>query len=69
RKFRDMEGFAKVMSIEEVMENKGNLSLQLYVQQTNGSRSEHSTKELLAQIRTGQEAIDVSMTDLYRQLK
>jgi len=67
--FKDIDGFAKVLPNEEVLENKGNLSLQLYVKQANGNASEHSTEELIADIKAGQQAIDGSMRHLFKQLK
>lgn len=67
--FKDIDGFAKVLPNEEVLENKGNLSLQLYVKQANGNVSEHSTEELIADIKAGQQAIDGSMRHLFKQLK
>jgi len=67
-KFKDEEGFAKVMSIKEVLGNKGNLSLQLYViQTTNGTK--HQTKDLIADIKSGQEQISTSLDNLYFKLK
>lgn len=67
--FKDIDRFAKVLPNEEVLENKGNLSLQLYVKQANGNVSEHSTEELIADIKAGQQAIDGSMRHLFKQLK
>jgi type I restriction enzyme M protein len=67
-KFKDIEGFAKVKSNKEVLENNGNLSLQLNVKQAvidNG----HNTEELLAQIKTGQTQINASIENLFKQLK
>jgi type I restriction enzyme M protein len=42
-KFKDADGFAKVMSNAAVLENNGNLSLQLYVKQT-AATNEHNTE-------------------------
>jgi hypothetical protein len=67
-KFKDIEGFAKVKINKEVLENNGNLSLQLNVKQAvidNG----HKTEDLLAQIKTGQTQINTSFDNLYDQLK
>jgi len=67
-KFKDAEGFAKVMSNEEVLENNGNLSLQFYVKQkANGI--EHNTEELIADIKSGQKQINASIENLFTQLK
>lgn len=67
-KFKDAEGFAKVMSNKDVMENNGNLSLQLYVKQTSNG-IEHNTEELIADIRSGQQQINESIENLFSQLK
>ena len=37
-KFKDIEGFAKVMSNKDVLANNGNLSLQLHVKQGRNSK-------------------------------
>jgi type I restriction enzyme M protein len=66
--FKDTEGFAKVMSNAEVLENNGNLSLQLYVKQASSS-IEHKTEDLIADIQSGQKQINASLEGLYEQLK
>ena len=67
-KCKDEEGFAKVMSNKEVLENNGNLSLQLYVKQkANGI--EHNTEDLLTEIKSGQKQINASIETLFSQLK
>lgn len=67
-KFKDAEGFAKVMSNSEVLENNGNLSLQLYVKQAVVD-NEHNTKDLIADIKKGQKQINESLDELFKQLK
>lgn len=67
-KFADVDGFAKVMSNKEVLANNANLSLQLYVKQL-ALENEHTTEALLADIRKGQEEINISLDNLYTQLK
>ena len=67
-KFKDAEGFAKVMSNKEVLENNGNLSLQLYVKQTNNI-IEHDTSKLIADIKAGQKQINNSLENLFTELK
>jgi len=66
--FKDTEGFAKIMSNKEVLENNGNLSLQLYVKQA-ANTNEHNTQDLIADIRTGQKQINTSLDNLFAQLK
>jgi len=67
-KFMDADGFAKVMSNEEVLANNGNLSLQLFVKQA-AIDNEHNTGDLIDEIRDGQEKINSSFENLYSQLK
>ena len=56
------------MSIKDVLENNGNLSLQLYVKQANNN-VEHNTEDLIADIKAGQEGITASLDNLFVQLK
>lgn len=67
-KFKDVDGFAKVLSNEVVLENNGNLSLQLYVKQT-AIDNEHNTETLISNIKTGQKKINTSLDILFTQLK
>jgi type I restriction enzyme M protein len=67
-KFKDAAGFAKVMSNEEVLENNGNLSLQLYVKQV-AIDNEYNTQKLIADIKRGQKEINASLENLFGQLK
>ena len=67
-KFKDVEGFATVKGNKDVLENNGNLSLQLYVKQVaidNG----HNTENLLIEIKSGQIQINTSIENLFSQLK
>lgn len=67
-KFKDVEGFVKVMPNKEVIDNNGNLSLQLYVKQIvieNG----HKTENLISEIKAGQKQINNSIDNLFAQLK
>jgi type I restriction enzyme M protein len=67
-KFEDVEGFAKVMSNAGVLENYGNLSLQLYVKQA-AIEIEHKTEALITEIKGGQQKLNASLDDLFNQLK
>lgn len=67
-KFKDAEGFAKVVSNKEVLDNNGNLSIQLYVTQA-AINNEHNTEELIANIKLGQAQVNESMGQLLFQLK
>jgi len=67
-KFKDVDGFAKVMSKEDVLSNNGNLSLQLYVKQIEVD-NKHNTEDLIAEIKSGQRLISNSLENLFSQLK
>jgi type I restriction enzyme M protein len=66
--FKDTEGLAKVMTNSEVLQNNGNLSLQLYVKQV-VQTSEHNTEQLIEEIKAGQLQINNSLENLFTQLK
>jgi len=67
-KFKDVDGFAKVMSKEDVLSNNGNLSLQLYVKQTEAA-NEHNIEDLIEEIKSGQKQMNVSLENLFTRLK
>ena len=67
-KFKDVENFAKVMSNKDVLDNNGNLSLQLYVKQAEIA-NEHNTEDLIADIKTRQKQINASVENMFTQLK
>lgn len=66
--FKDEKDFAKVMNNEQVLQNRGNLSLQLYVKRVN-DKSEKNTEELIADINSGQIKINKAMENLNDHLK
>ena len=66
-KFKDLDGFAKVMSKDDVLENNSNLSIQLYVKQTQND-SEHDVETLLADVKNGQAQINASLETLFEKL-
>jgi len=66
--FKNVDGFAQIMTNKEVLANNGNLSLQLYVKQITVDKS-HSTLDLISDIRNGQNQINNSMDNLFTQLK
>ena len=66
-KFVDVVGFAKIVSNKDVLENNGNLSLQLYIKQI-ANINEHNTQDLIADIKAGQEQINDSIKTLFTQL-
>src|SRR4051812_25418081 len=67
-KFKDAEGFVKIMSNKVVLANNGNLSLQLYVKQEVVDNI-HNTRDLLNEIKSGQKQINSSLESLFTQLK
>ena len=68
-KFKDVEGFAKTVSNKEVLsEQKGNLSIQLYVKQENNS-VEHESDHLLELTKNNQLALNSNIDNLFKQLK
>lgn len=69
RDFKDIEGFAKVVNIEEIKSNNSNLSVQLYVQ-SNGEHNEtKAVKEVLYEWEESSENLKSSMEDLFEILK
>ncbi len=62
-----MDGFAKVISNEDVLSNNGNLSLQLYVKQVE-VENEHDTKILISEIKDRQKQVNISLENLFTQL-
>jgi type I restriction enzyme M protein len=67
-KFKDADGFAKVMSNKEVLENNGNLSVQLYVTQT-AIDNKHNVKDLIADVKQEQKQVNDSLDNLYKELR
>jgi type I restriction enzyme M protein len=67
-KLKDVEGFVKIINNKEVLENNGNLSLQLYVKQAIVDNL-HNTEDLLHEIKIGQKEINSSIENLFVQLK
>ena len=66
--FSDQEGFSKVVEIKDVLsENKGNLSVQLYVKQINNNQ-EHELEHLLQSVKGQQLKINSSIDNLFSQL-
>lgn len=68
--FKDEEGFAKVVSNKEVLNenNNGNLSLQVYVKRSEAV-NEHNTVELISEIKSGQQKTNSTLEILFKNLK
>jgi type I restriction enzyme M protein len=68
-KFKDVDGFAKVMSKEDVLkENNGNLSVQLYVKQDN-QEQEDLIESLISDIKRNNKQLNNSVLNLISKLK
>lgn len=65
--YKDIDGFSKVMDTKIVLENNGNLSLQLYVKQV-VLVNKYKTEDLIMEVKNGQENINVSIDILFTQL-
>lgn len=68
KNFKDVDGFAKVMSKEDVLDSNGALSLQLYVRQMEVD-NQHNTNDLIEEIRSGQKQVNNSLDALLKNLK
>lgn len=67
-KFKDDEGFAKVVESEKILtENDGNLSIQLYVK-TNGEDTQYTVEQLLGKTRRNQESLQAGYDELIQKL-
>ncbi|HTA27382.1 MAG TPA: class I SAM-dependent DNA methyltransferase [Bacteroidia bacterium] len=68
RAFKEDEGFSKIATIKEVMENSGNLSLPLYIKIANDTQQD-SVKKILKELRKSHDGINESMDELFSQLQ
>lgn len=67
-KFKEVEGFVTIVSNKDVLENNGNMSLQLFVKQA-ANTNEHNTQDLIAEVKSNQKQIGNSLDELFNQLK
>ena len=67
-KYKDEEGFAKIMDNKDILENNGNLSMQLYVKEIVNS-VDHNTEELITHIIGGQKQLNSSIDNLLNELR
>ena len=66
--FKDLDGFAKVISSKEILKtNNGNLSVQLYVKTNDESKSQ-STDDIILNIRENRKIIEKSYDSLFSML-
>ena len=68
RQFEDVEGFAKVASIEEILENKGSLNIAQYVSNVDASGEQLSLNDALAQWEAQSQKLSQSMNQLFNIL-
>jgi type I restriction enzyme M protein len=67
-KFKDVDGFAKVINSKDILkENKGNLSVQLYVK-TNGEVKSQSTEDIILNVKENRKIIEKSYDSLFQKL-
>lgn len=65
--YKDIDGFAKVVSNKATLENNGNLNIQLYFKQNNAI-NENKVEDLIAEIKSSEKLINNSLQNLYSQL-
>ena len=72
-KFKDEDGFAKVMSNKEVLDGyNGSLNIPLYVKQNTknkNDRQEFELEDLLGLLKSGQKELNERLDTLFTQLK
>ena len=66
--FEEQSGFSKIVSNKEVLENKANLSIQLYVKQDKNN-DEHQMDQLMELTRNNQKELNSNIDDLFNKLK
>lgn len=69
KNFNDVEGFAKVVSINEILENKGSLNIAQYVSNVNNSNEQLSLDEALGNWNKQSDVLKESMNQLFEILK
>jgi type I restriction enzyme M protein len=65
--YKDDEGFIKIVSNKETLENNANLNIQLYFKQNN-VKNEFKMNEIISEIKSGQKHINNSLQNLFNQL-
>ncbi|MEJ7827714.1 MAG: class I SAM-dependent DNA methyltransferase [Segetibacter sp.] len=65
--FKEIEGFSKVVANKEVLKNRTNMNIQLYVQQID-SKVQHETSALISSIKLSQDQINKSIENLFENL-
>jgi type I restriction enzyme M protein len=67
KRFENVDGFAKVVTNDEVLANNGNLNLQMYVNQTQ-QNAQHNLEELTVSIKNQQTQISSSLELLFKKM-
>jgi type I restriction enzyme M protein len=68
--YTDMEGFARVVSVEDILTNGGSLSISLYIRTPNGRNgSEKALGVVIADWQASSGTLRKSMQELFAQLK
>jgi len=68
REYTDIEGFAKVATKDEVLQNNGNLSIRLYAS-VNENTHKADLAELYSDLKTSADTLHQTMNDLFRALQ
>ena len=68
RSFKEEEGFSKIVTVKETLENNGNLTIPMYVRTTSDSQPD-SLKTILEEVRKSHLAINDSMENLFSKLQ
>jgi type I restriction enzyme M protein len=72
RDYRDVTGFAQVVSADAIRANKANLSIPLYVRAPNGNgvaTGKESLKNTVAEWERSSAALRASMEEMFKTLK
>jgi len=67
-KFKDIDGFAKVMSKDDVLNNSGKLSIALYVKSENQDDVEHDIENLISEVKFTQNEMSKNIESLLEKL-
>lgn len=67
RKFEEIEGFSKVVNKEDVLQERGNLSIQLYVEAIN-HKNDFDLQDLVYNVKKGQQRVNNSFESLLNKL-
>lgn len=68
KNFKDLEGFCKVVSLEEILANKGSLNIAQYVSNINGDSNKITLEEAISNWETESEKLKMSMDNLFQIL-